>query len=88
VSALSAVVLGGWLMRTSHVHLQVRVSPVLHVHLQNPATDDDEHLSESLADSFHRIGGGARKTVRPAVRAVRRASRAGRRVVGRPAGRR
>lgn len=89
VSALSAVVLGGWLMRTSHVHLQVRVSPVLHVHLQNPVTDDDdEHLSETLAHSFHRIGGGARKTVRPAVRAVRRASRAGRRVVRRPARRR
>lgn len=88
VSALSAVVLGGWLMRTSHVHLQVRVSPVLHVHLQNPIADDDEHLSVTLAASLHRIGGGARRTVRPAVRAVRRASRVGRRVVRRPTRRR
>ncbi|MDQ6656973.1 MAG: MFS transporter [Actinomycetota bacterium] len=89
VSAISALVIGIWLMRTSHVHFQVRASPVPHVHLQNPAVDeDDEHLSETIADSLHRIGGGARRSVRPAVSAVKRAGRAGRRMARRPAARR
>ncbi len=84
VSAISALLVGGWLLRTSQVHFQVRVSPLPHLHLQNPATDDDEHISESIADSLHRIGGGARRSVRPAVRVARRAGR----VVRRPARRR
>lgn len=90
VSAGAAVVIGGWLLRTTDVHFQVRVAPVPHVHLQNPAVDgdDDEHLSESVAHSLQRIGGGARRTVRPAVRAARRARSAGRRIVRRPAVRR
>jgi MFS family permease len=85
VSALSAVLVGIWLMRTSQVRFQVRVSPVPHLHLQNPVvTDgDDEHLSESVANSLHRIGGGARRTVRPAVRVARRAGRFARRPRGR-----
>ncbi len=89
VSAISALVIGIWLVRTSHVHFEVRVSPVPHVHLQNPAVDeDDEHLSETIADSLHRIGGGARRSVRPAVSAVKRAGRVGRRMARRPGARR
>ncbi|MGI8416650.1 MAG: MFS transporter [Nakamurella sp.] len=89
VSAISALVIGIWLVRTSHVHFEVRVSPVPHVHLQNPAVDaDDEHLSETIADSLHRIGGGARRSVRPAVSVVKRAGRVGRRMARRPVARR
>jgi MFS family permease len=86
VSALSAAVIGIWLLRTTPVHFQVRVSPVPHLHLENPDVDhgDDEHFSETVAHSLQRIGGGARRSMRPAVRIARRA----RRVVRRPGGRR
>lgn len=90
LSAGAALVLGGWLLRTKDVRFQVRVAPVPHVHLQNAAVDgdDDEHLSESVAHSLQRIGGGARRSVRPAVRAARRARSAGRRIARRPGARR
>lgn len=40
VSALAAIVLGGWIARTSDVHVELRARPVPHMHLVNAATDD------------------------------------------------
>lgn len=78
LSALSAIVIGGWLLRTKPVRFRIRVSPIPHLHLHNPLTEDEEHVSETIAHSLQRISGGAKRTVRPAVRIARRAGRAGR----------
>lgn len=86
VSAVAALVIGFWLWRTTPVKFLVKIGPVPHVHVFNPRSDDDpeSHVADSIADSLHRIGGGARRAGRPAVRAAGRVRRTGRRVVRRP----
>jgi MFS family permease len=78
VSAVGAVVLGGWIARTARVHVELRVHPVPHVHVVNPEVDDpdDEHLSQTIAVSMERMAGSARRSVRAPARVARRAGRA------------
>lgn len=87
VSAVAAAVIGVWIARTNDVHVELRRGPIPHLHLSNPHGDDDEHVSHTIAASLDRIAGTARRTVRPAARAGRKASRMVRRApsrTGRP----
>jgi MFS family permease len=74
ISAVGAIVLGGWIARTSRVHVELRVHPVPHVHVVNPEVDnpDDEHLSQSIATSMERMANSARRTLQAPARAARR----------------
>lgn len=55
VSTLGALLLGGWIARSHHVHLEFRMRPVLHVHVANPMVTDVEGMSAGLAHGIHRL---------------------------------
>ncbi len=59
VSALGALIVGIWLSRRHHVRLQIRSGPMPHLHLDNPATVNDDHGWADLAHGLRHLGGSA-----------------------------